>query len=475
MIKKSILITLITILYTSQIFGLNFQVSELISIPGNNKNLDIIQDDCFSGASHICWENITDSVYSIYLKQIQPTIGENLIVYSSTGLNINPQIAFNRYAEGIKIIWQSKIDGRWQLLQKNFLSDTLSQIILISDSLLDSTKYSLSTYRIAYINDGNLMVKSFYPDCEGYNAPILVDSGYCTNPDIASYDYYSGSSIVYEKGLMGETQIYKAEYSYFSSEDKYDWVISKVSIGTNNINPTFGYCYGITYQTLTDNVWRFVLTELTEYTSNNTTCNFYNPTNFSYPIPVKGLNGFTPFFIAFDSDSLTNNQEIFIQTYFYGPEDTIINISNSLGFDSKPSVTLVSDSITIMWEHEENSKTDIWWAKEEFNPIWGGINDKDYGEPSIFSLNQNYPNPFNPSTTISFQVKELISKKADIKIYNTLGQIVRIISKNINSAGYYFVTWDGKSDDGSVLPTGNYFYHIYYGHSSVIGKMTLVK
>jgi len=471
MVKKSIFITLITILYTSQIFGLNFQVSELISIPGNNKNLDILQDDCFSGASHICWENITDSVYSIYLKQIQPTIGENLIVYSSKGLNINPQIAFNRYAEGIKIIWKSKIDGRWQLLQKNYLNDTLSQVILISDSLLDSTKYSLSTYRIAYINNGNLMVKSFYPDCEGYNAPILVDSGYCKNPDIASYDYYSGSSIVYEKGLVGETQIYKAEYSYFSSEDKYDWVISKVSIGTNNINPIFGYCHGITYQTLIDNVWRFVLAELIEHTSNNTTCNFYNPTNFSYPIPIKGLNGFTPFFIAFDSDSLKNNQEIFIQTYFYGPEDTIINISNSLGFDSKPSVTLVSDSITIMWEHEENNKTDIWWAKDKFNPYPGGaIDDQDLKEPATFLLNQNYPNPFNPTTTIRYALPE--KSHVTLTIYNIAGQVVDVLENKTKEAGYYSVQWDVPQGG---IGSGVYFYRIQAGDSQQVRKCLLIK
>jgi len=459
------------------LFGMSFQVTNLVSIDGNNTNFDILQNGFpYYESNYICWQNQNDSTYTIYLKDLTSDTSGNIIVYSDTCANINPQVAINRFSQGIKIVWQSQKNGHWQLLQRDFYNDSLSQIISITDSLSDNMNPSLSIHRVAYINDGKLMIRAFYPECEGYFKPFAIDSGFCSNPDIINDDNYYYTAIIYEKGLDNNKDIYKAEYSYSYSEDKYDWLISNVSIGTNNINPTFGYCYGITYQTLIDNVWRFVLAEIIEHTSNNTTCNFYNPTNFSYPIPIKGLNGFTPFFIAFDSDSLINNQEIYIQTYFYGPEDTIINISNSLGFDSKPSVTIMSDSITIMWEHEENSKTDIWWAKDIFNPYPGGaIDDQNLNEPATFLLSQNYPNPFNPSTMIAFQITELISKKAIIKIYNLNGYLVRTISENINRTGYYSVSWDGKSDSGMLIPTGNYIYSINYGNTTRTGKMCLIK
>jgi len=96
-------------------------------------------------------------------------------------------------------------------------------------------------------------------------------------------------------------------------------------------------------------------------------------------------------------------------------------------------------------------------------------------KPFETDLKQNYPNPFNPSTTIKFQVTELISEKAVIKIYNSTGELVRTIFTNINGTGYSSVIWDGKSETGVLLPTGNYFYNINYGNTIHNGKMCLIK
>jgi len=478
MVRKIVLITLFTIVYTSQIFGLNFQVSELISIPGDNKNFDILQYGFpYSEATHICWVNQIDSVYTIYLKQIDNELSENIVVYSDIAPNINPQIDY--ISQGIKILWQSKVNNHWQLLQRNYNNDTLSQVISVTDSLSDNTDPSLSIHRVAFINNGKLMLKAFYPECEGYSVPIVIDSVNCSNPDIICSDSYTFTSIVYEKGEEGHKEIYKAEYSYNISRGYYTWEIVKISEeGENNLNPKFSTDqYAITYQYYLKNVWKVASFRYgVSYFSSNSSCNYNNPYFFCYDIPIKGISEFTPFFIAFDSDSIVNNQEIFIKTFFWGQESLFINISNSIGSDVKPSVTVVSDSITIIWEHEENNKTDIWWAKDKFNPYPGGaIENKNPKEPSNFILNKNFPNPFNPSTIISFEIRESISEKAVIKIYNSIGELVRTIPKNINGTGYYSVLWDGKSDDGNILPTGNYIYSINYGNISKTGKMTLIK
>lgn len=72
--------------------------------------------------------------------------------------------------------------------------------------------------------------------------------------------------------------------------------------------------------------------------------------------------------------------------------------------------------------------------------------------PTEFSLSQNYPNPFNPSTTISFGLP--FESKVRFEIYNSVGQIVKIISEEELSAGYY--NYKFHID----VPTGLYFYRI---------------
>ena len=47
-------------------------------------------------------------------------------------------------------------------------------------------------------------------------------------------------------------------------------------------------------------------------------------------------------------------------------------------------------------------------------------------QPGEFRLLGNYPNPFNPSTTIRFSVPSQLNKVVKIKIYNSIGEFVKI-------------------------------------------------
>jgi hypothetical protein len=102
--------------------------------------------------------------------------------------------------------------------------------------------------------------------------------------------------------------------------------------------------------------------------------------------------------------------------------------------------------------------------------------DKTTGEeglPQVFSLDQNYPNPFNPTTTIKYALKEDV--KVSLKVYNTLGQEVRTLVNEDQTAGFKEIMWDGKSNTGSVVPTGLYIYRIQAGNFVKSNKMMLVK
>ena len=95
--------------------------------------------------------------------------------------------------------------------------------------------------------------------------------------------------------------------------------------------------------------------------------------------------------------------------------------------------------------------------------------------PCDFKLLGNYPNPFNPKTNIQFQVLTNLNKNVVIKVYNSLGQIVRILAIRVNGVGHYSVFWDGRFSDGTMAPTGSYIYVIDFGNTLLSAKMTLMK
>ena len=91
--------------------------------------------------------------------------------------------------------------------------------------------------------------------------------------------------------------------------------------------------------------------------------------------------------------------------------------------------------------------------------------------PVSFMLNQNYPNPFNPETTINYSVP----KRGTVKlvIYNTLGQIVRILVDQEIKAGHHTVIWDGRDSIGRSVSSGVYLYKLS-AQGKVLSKKMVV-
>jgi hypothetical protein len=75
--------------------------------------------------------------------------------------------------------------------------------------------------------------------------------------------------------------------------------------------------------------------------------------------------------------------------------------------------------------------------------------------PQRSRLVQNYPNPFNPETTIQYELT--LTQEIDLVIYNMSGQSVRTLFSGMSQAGYHRVIWDGRSDNGHLLPSGVYY------------------
>jgi hypothetical protein len=117
--------------------------------------------------------------------------------------------------------------------------------------------------------------------------------------------------------------------------------------------------------------------------------------------------------------------------------------------------------------------------------LWGSIivklpNDDDLsmvpGDPDPageFGMHQNYPNPFNPQTHIEYTVRE--SSPVELKVYNTLGQLVRTLVDDYKTTGEYSVVWDGKDTSGNTVTSGSYYYQIKMGEFTSTKKMIHIK
>ncbi len=74
--------------------------------------------------------------------------------------------------------------------------------------------------------------------------------------------------------------------------------------------------------------------------------------------------------------------------------------------------------------------------------------------PGNFRLHQNYPNPFNPETTIEFDVP--VAARVTIDVFNVIGQRVRRLMDEIQTAGSHRIVWDGRSENGGQAASGLY-------------------
>jgi hypothetical protein len=93
--------------------------------------------------------------------------------------------------------------------------------------------------------------------------------------------------------------------------------------------------------------------------------------------------------------------------------------------------------------------------------------------PDAFSLSQNYPNPFNPETAIRYALPH--DCLVELSIYNILGQKVKTLIKEYQSAGYKTIHWDGRDDEGKEVGSGVYFYKIKADSYIDVKKMALLK
>lgn len=88
--------------------------------------------------------------------------------------------------------------------------------------------------------------------------------------------------------------------------------------------------------------------------------------------------------------------------------------------------------------------------------------------PDDYKLYQNFPNPFNPATIISYKINQ--GGFVTLKVYNLVGQIVKVIVSENQESGTYT-----KQFDASSLSAGIYLYKLEVNNFTSVKRMTLIK
>ena len=95
------------------------------------------------------------------------------------------------------------------------------------------------------------------------------------------------------------------------------------------------------------------------------------------------------------------------------------------------------------------------------------------GVPKGFHLFQNYPNPFNASTKISYYLPEYCF--VEIKIFDINGRLVNYLVNEFQEAGKQIINWNGTDSEGTIVPSGMYFYKITAMNTTKFRSMAMVK
>ena len=112
--------------------------------------------------------------------------------------------------------------------------------------------------------------------------------------------------------------------------------------------------------------------------------------------------------------------------------------------------------------------SDGWTYWKDSTKMIVGITENNTPVPFVFELKQNYPNPFNPSTQLKYSIPQ--ASKVVIKVFDVLGNEIKILINKERTAGTYELTWNAAN-----LPSGVYFYQLRAGSFVETKKMILLK
>lgn len=434
------------------------------------------------------------------------TKGGGIYCENSSVRIIDNEISYNKASYGAGIYCY----GGAPIIQNNvFAHDT---IVVVSASGYGAGIYSLecqAKIENNHIRDNILRIKDWYP--AGYGAGI-----YCENSTIEIRDNLIEGNIIY--GIYMNVyggHGYGAGICLVQCEspivDKN--IIRKNSIGFTHWTSYAGgiYCtyiteLKITYNVITENGLQGIYSDnsIASIVKNNTIASNADNGIDSYFSSMKIFNNIvtdnsnggikwgsgSTLEISYN-DVWNNSGDNFLNcpsgvgdttwgvNYSSTPCDSFYNIIRDPLFSTVPdSLYYLQDKSPCIDAGDPKSPKDPNNTIADIGAFYYHLptDVREDGEPDLisnFELLQNYPNPFNPQTKIGYTLPE--ESQVKLVVYNVLGQKVRTLVDEIQTAGYREVVWDGKDEKGKDVASGIYFYKLKVENFAQTKKMLLVK
>ncbi|NIM03078.1 T9SS type A sorting domain-containing protein [bacterium] len=109
-----------------------------------------------------------------------------------------------------------------------------------------------------------------------------------------------------------------------------------------------------------------------------------------------------------------------------------------------------------------------------------GLPDRKFSATSGFRLDEGYPRPrvFTPNgdgsnEQVTFEYENINESSIVCWIYDIRGSVVRQL--DIVETGENRFTWDGEDEEGNIVPSGIYIYHIEVEGQTINGTIVLAK
>ena len=153
--------------------------------------------------------------------------------------------------------------------------------------------------------------------------------------------------------------------------------------------------------------------------------------------------------------SLTEAFSIQPDRFYISPNDSVkVNVrlnTNNLPLGNSYTAKLIARSI-----------------RNTYNSMYTEINFTTPPLSTIARVQENktdyaYPNPFNEFTALTYHLD--LTSYVDIRIYNSTGQLVKILVSHNQEPGTHEVIWDGNDGAGNKLNSGLYYCSIVKEYS----------
>lgn len=335
---------LLLLLSVNTIMAQNFGPAEpLVTRNANITTFDLAGPEEMISAtepSFLCWIEYAGASSTLYVQQLGPENTLPKLITQDFTIKARCRISILT-DDSIRVWWQEKEDSIWRICFRDMGQLGIAPKDTAIENLSSDPQMTATDSYVAWLADSLIHYWGFNNAEAG---PQELDFG----ERVKSFDLnaYLNFLAVIEKDSLN--QLIWLEGG--GGEDPL-WIVHDLEKPAIVANPHCGRIGAVAWQYKADSVWQIVsassIYSISRDTTSNQSCNYCNPTYFMYNQETKAAFESTPFFVAYDSDSLKDNREIWINAYDvrHGSKSSL-NISNSPGNDHHPQVALVSENGT---------------------------------------------------------------------------------------------------------------------------------